>query len=77
MAPRAMESLKSALIDSRVTPFVATERRVLPPALGRCHVRDFRPQLAGRGARASASNHSIGLEFRWRLRMVETGVEAL
>ena len=26
---------------------------------------------------APASNHSIDIEFRWRLRMVETSVEAL
>lgn len=38
------DSIKSAIIDSKVVPFVATVPRELPPALGRFSVRDFRVQ---------------------------------
>mmetsp|Transcript_2788 Transcript_2788/g.9863 ORF Transcript_2788/g.9863 Transcript_2788/m.9863 type:complete len:289 (-) Transcript_2788:823-1689(-) len=46
VAPRPIDSLKSALIDSKVAPFVATVPRVLPPPLGAAVVRDFRPGKA-------------------------------
>jgi len=42
------ESIKSALIDSRVERFVATVPRLLPPPLGRVAVRDFRSPKKGR-----------------------------
>lgn len=38
------DSIKSAIIDSKVARFVATVPRELPPALGRLSVRDFRVQ---------------------------------
>lgn len=42
--PPLHESIKAAVIDSKVCPFVATVLRGVPPALGRVSARDFRPR---------------------------------
>lgn len=59
------ESLKSALIDSRVAPFVATVPRNVPPALGRALCRDFRPHRYAprRGCRVVAWNVERGYQL--------------
>ena len=45
------ESIKSALIDSKIERFVATVPRLLPPPLGRIAMRDFRTSNLSRNAR--------------------------
>ena len=52
-----LESLKSAIIDSKVAPFVATVPREVPPPLGRLCVRDFRTRR--RCAPKSAAKDSV------------------
>lgn len=62
--PGVQDSIKSIVIDSKVIPFVSTVPRLLPPALGRVRVRDFRDkpqqQCPRRGLRVVSWNVERG-----------------
>jgi len=66
------ESIKSAIIDSKVSPFVATVPREVPPALGRLCVRDFRTRrrCAPKSARESVRVMAWNIERGYRLASV-------